>query len=304
MRQRATWMLLLVTLVWGATFIWMREIMLALETDLARIGTTSVVAFLISCRFALAGAVLPFFPSVRRHLANPEVWKAGFALGVALLAGFLAQMTALGELEPSTSAFLTSLYVVSTALLSNLFGEGRPSRLLWFGVLLATLGAGFIEGPPHLTWGWAEVITVFCAVCFAVHILLTQRYTTRMDPLALTFTSFVAVAVLAMALALVSTRGSTGPSDLVEVLRVDGVLLPLLCLGLFGSLVALGILNLYQRHMEPVRAAIIYTLEPVWATLYGLVLGLVGWTPWILVGGGLLVVGNLMVELTGQDEEE
>ena len=71
-----------------------------------------------------------------------------------------------------------------------------------------------------------------------------------------------------------------------------------------ADMVKLGILNLYQRHLEPVRAAIIYTLEPVWATLYGLALGLVGWTPWILVGGGLLVVGNLMVELTSQDEEE
>ena len=64
-------MLLLVTLVWGATFIWMREIMLALETDLERIGTTAVVAFLISSRFALAAAVLPLFPSVRRHPWQP-----------------------------------------------------------------------------------------------------------------------------------------------------------------------------------------------------------------------------------------
>ena len=103
----------------------MREIMLALEADLDR--RTVVVAFLISSRFTLAAAVLPLFPSVRQHFGNPDVWTAGLALGLALLAGFLAQMTALGELEPSTSAFLTSLYVVSTALLSNLFGEGRPS---------------------------------------------------------------------------------------------------------------------------------------------------------------------------------
>ena len=114
----------------------------------------------------------------------------------------------------------------------------------------------------------------------------------------------VTVAVMAMALALLTTKTGSGAADLVGVLRVNGVLVPLLCLGLLGSLVALGILNLYQRHLEPVRAAIIYTLEPVWATLYGLMLGLVGWTPWILVGGGLLVVGNLMVELNSQDEEE
>ena len=96
-----------------------------LEADLARIGTTSVVAFLVSSRFALATAVLPFFASVRkletRGLESrpcPEPCLVGRLLG---------SMTALGELEPSTSAFLTSLYVVSTALLSNLFGEGRPS---------------------------------------------------------------------------------------------------------------------------------------------------------------------------------
>ena len=61
------------------------------------------------------------------------------------------------------------------------------------GVGLATFGAGFIQGPPHLTWGVAEFITVFCALLFALHILFTQHITTRRDPIAVSTTSFIVV---------------------------------------------------------------------------------------------------------------
>jgi len=75
------------------------------------------------------------------------------------------------------------------------------------------------------------------------------------------------------------------------------VMPPLLALSLLGSLTALVLLNVYQRHLDPVRASIVYTLEPVWATVYGLLLGMVPWTWWILVGGGLLLTGNVSIEV-------
>jgi drug/metabolite transporter (DMT)-like permease len=57
--------------------------------------------------------------------------------------------------------------------------------------------------------------------------------------------------------------------------------------------------------LNPIQAAIIYALEPVWATIYGLSLGLDQWTGWILVGGGALFMGNIIVELfTAAHEEE
>ena len=64
-------------------------------------------------------------------------------------------------------------------------------------------------------------------------------------------------------------------------------------------------LNMYQRYLHPIQAAIIYALEPVWATAYGLGLGLVDWSLWILIGGGALFLGNIVVELfTHADSEE
>ena len=56
-------------------------------------------------------------------------------------------------------------------------------------------------------------------------------------------------------------------------------------------------MNLLQRYLHPVQAAIIYALEPVWATIFALGLGMTTWTGWIAVGGGALLIGNLMVEL-------
>ena len=58
---------------------------------------------------------------------------------------------------------------------------------------MATVGAGFIEGPPHLSWGWGEIVTVACALFFALHIIFTQRLTLALDPLMLTLTSFIVV---------------------------------------------------------------------------------------------------------------
>ena len=85
----------------------------------------------------------------------------------------------------------------------------------------------------------------------------------------------------------------------------DGVFLQVLCLGLGGSLFCLLLLNLYQRFLHPIQAAIIYALEPVWATMYGLGLGLDDWSWWILLGGGALFLGNIVVEIfsTADGEE-
>ena len=116
-----------------------------------------------------------------------------------------------------------------------------------------------------------------------------------MSPIGVTSTSFLIVAMGSFLVTILTAGAST--SDALSVVTNDGVILPLLCLGLIGSLFALLLLNLLQRFLHPVQAAIIYALEPVWATIFALGLGMTSWTGWIAVGGGALLIGNLMVEL-------
>ena len=303
-RKRAIGALLVVTSVWGATFIWMKQALNELQPEIEAYGSNRVVGVLVAARFAIAALVMViFFPKARDALRDKEQWKGGALLGGVMLVGFVTQMIGLDEINPAVSAFLTSLYVVFTALITIFMTKSQPSRVLMFGVLLATFGAGFIQGPPHLTWGFGEVMTVVCAVFFALHIIYTQRITQVMDPVGVTQTSFAVVALGAVAMVLLLGGGRS-----IEEWRfifADGVFIPVLCLGIGGSFFCLLLLNMYQRYLHPIQAAIIYALEPVWATTYGLGLGLVDWSTWILIGGGALFLGNIVVELfTHADSEE
>jgi len=303
-RKQALFALLVVTSAWGATFIWMKQALNALEPEIQDLGRFQVVAILVAARFAVAAiAMLLFFPKARAALFHAEQWRGGLILGGIMLVGFVTQMIGLEYISPSVSAFLTSLYVVFTALITVLFTKSRPSRTLILGVLLATFGAGFIQGPPHLTWGLGEILTVICAVFFALHIIYTQKITQQLEPIGVTQTSFIVV-TLGSFLLLLAFGGGSSVSQWDLVFK-DGVFLQVLCLGIGGSLFCLLLLNIFQRYLHPIQAAIIYALEPVWATIYGLSLGLDHWSGWILVGGGALFIGNIVVEVfTTADEEE
>ena len=302
-RKIAIAALLVVTSVWGATFIWMKQALNELQPEIETYGSNKVVGVLVAARFAIAAVVMfAFFPKARAALRQPEQWKGGAVLGGLMLVGFVTQMIGLDEINPAVSAFLTSLYVVFTALITILMTKSQPSRVLMFGVLLATFGAGFIQGPPHLTWGFGEALTVVCAVFFALHIIYTQKITQAMDPVGVTQTSFAVVALGAVLMTVLLGGGrSMAEWDFVFD---DGVFLPVLCLGIGGSFFCLLLLNMYQRYLHPIQAAIIYAFEPVWATMYGLGLDLVDWSSWILLGGGALFLGNIVVELFTHADSE
>ena len=135
-RQKAALVLLSVTLIWGATFIWMKQALNALEVEIETFGTFSVVAFLVALRFLIAMVlVMAVFPKARAGLRSAPVWKGGAVLGGLMLVGFVSQMVALNDINPSTSAFLTSLYVVMTALLTMRMTQHPPRRALYWGVL-------------------------------------------------------------------------------------------------------------------------------------------------------------------------
>ncbi len=299
-RRQAVFGLFLVTLLWGGTFVWMKQAMNSLDGELDQYSTAGVVGVIVASRFLIAFlALLPFSSKARAALASKEDWKGGLILGSLMLAGFILQMIGIDSVSPSVSAFLTSLYVVFTAILSVKISDRKPTRMMIAGVALATIGAGFIDGPPHIVWGKGEILTVACAFFFALHIIFTDSVTKKLNPLAVTSTSFAVLVVGALIIALIAS----GDIMVVEVAWQEGVVLPLLLLGLFGSLACILMLNAFQKYLNPTHAAIIYSFEPVWATLYGWAEGLVDLSMWLLMGL-LLLLGNIIVELDESGEEE
>jgi drug/metabolite transporter (DMT)-like permease len=144
----------------------------------------------------------------------------------------------------------------------------------------------------------AEGITVASAAVFALHILATDKLTRAHPPLAVTLAMFVCTAAIgAGALALLSAFGrAPDAAALTALLRLPGFYVPLLLASFLATVVALTLINVYQREIDPVRAAILYALEPIWTTLVAAMcgFGLPGF--WLWIGGGALVAGNLIAE--------
>jgi drug/metabolite transporter (DMT)-like permease len=295
---RALAALLAVTVIWGWTFVWMKQSLDAARAALGHPGGAAVVSLAVSVRFAIAAGVLALWPRARVGL-DRGAWRGGLILGVILAVGFFLQMLGLQGVTPPVSAFLTSLYVVFAAILTSWLNRARPRVPFLIGVALATLGAGFIEGPPHLTFGVAEGLTIASAVVFAAHILATDRLTRAHAPLAVTLTMFVVTAALSL-LALAGTLGSGTASHaaaVVALLHDSAFVVPVLLSSLLATVVALTLMNVFQREIDPIRAAIVYALEPIWTTLIAWSLGLGAPTGWLLLGGGALLAGNIVAEL-------
>jgi drug/metabolite transporter (DMT)-like permease len=278
----------------------MKQALNALGPEINEYSRAGVVGILVSSRFMVALILLAIISKqARQGLSSKENWIGGTILGGLMLTGFVLQMIGLDSVTPSVSAFLTSLYVVFTALFAIKMSNRKPTRVLALGVVLATLGAGFIDGPPHIVWGVGELLTVACAVFFALHIIYTDDITKRMDPLAVALTSFAVVTIGAGIIGIITTKEISSYSLSLK----DGVLVPVLLLGILGSLVCIVALNALQRYLNPTHAAIIYAFEPVWATIYGLAEGLVTASFWLAVGGATLLVGNIIVEMDASKNE-
>lgn len=290
--------LLLVTVLWGWTFVWMKQATDAASAKLGPGGLTAGIGLFMALRFGLAAIAMLALPAVRRGLTR-GAWLAGLWIGLALLGGFLLQMFGLSGVSPAVSAFLTSLYVLFTALLTAVRNRRAPHVALLVGALLATFGAGFIGGPPQLTFGLAEGLTIGCAFVFAVHILVTDAFTKREAPMPVTMTSFVVVALggaLTCAIgALLEPR--TSPAQLLELAQTAEFVTPMLLASGLATVLALSLMNVFQRELDPVRAAIIYAIEPIWAALVSITLGREATTPWLFIGGAALLLGNLVAEL-------
>ncbi len=312
MRRRALIAMLTVTIIWGWTFVWMKQAMGAgnawlrvfapesatgggFEYD----GLLAMVGTFMLLRFAAAATLLALLSRRARAGLQRATWLGGLLLGGLLLAGFFLQMFGLASVSASVSAFLTSLYVVCTAAITALLARRAPTKQIMFGALLATLGAAYIGGPPQISFGVGEWLTIASALVFAFHIVLTDRVTKRVEPLAVTLTTFIVIAFGSAIVAATGFASSHTPhlGDVSALLSSRAFLIPLVCASIFATLIAISLMNIFQRELDPVRAAIIYAIEPVFAAAIAIGIGMEHPNQWLYLGGGALLAGNLVAEL-------
>lgn len=289
--RRATLWLFSMCVIWGSSFFIMQRGVEALVPVVGAVAAPTAFLFL---RFLAAALIFPLvFPRALR-LLTPRVVGAGVLLSLPFYAGFLLQVTGLRFTTPTVSAFLTNLTVVATPLLGRLVFRERMSWGNVAGSAIAISGVWVLTDPAGGAFRIGEILTAVSAVAWAVQIQLTNVLTRRHLPESLTFVMFCCAAAFSGAtLAGMGTDGSA----LLGAWRAPGVAWTVLFTATACSIVAITIMNRFQRDLSPTRASVLYTLEPVFAA--ALSAGFIGepMTFRKIAGGAIIVGGNLVCEL-------
>jgi drug/metabolite transporter (DMT)-like permease len=261
----------LATLFWGSTFVLVKDGLQTLGP-----GQINFVRFVI--------AMLVFLPFLFRR--DARLWWAGLELGVMLFVAYLTQTVGLQYTTASRSAFITTLYVVALPMLLGLLGQ-RLGWPIWLAAGLAVAGVGLLSydgSPPNPGDLW----TLGTALAYALYIWRLELFARRFSTLPLTGIQMLTVALLSLVWMLWEKPVWN---------TADFPYFSLLYLGLVASALCIWLQALGQRRVPAPQAAVIFTLEPVYAAAFAYILlgerlGLQG-----LIGAGLIVAATLISQL-------
>jgi drug/metabolite transporter (DMT)-like permease len=287
-------MLLLTTFIWGGTFA-------ATKALLATLPPMSVLMW----RFGL-GAILfaiLYAREIRSSLRvarRPTLVRDGVVLGILLYLGFGLQTFGLQFTSSGHSGFITVLYVVITPLLQTIVTRRPPPLRAVGGIAIVLVGLWSLTAPAgdlstifdssaFSTFGGGDALTLVAAAIFALYIIVLDRVSRDAAIAPLTAVQLLTTGALCTVHSL-ATEPFRAPASTFDWGR-------LLFLSIFATVLTTYWQTRYQRDTSPTRAAVIFTLESVFAAIVAAIfmnetLGATG-----VLGGTLIVVGLLTVEL-------
>ena len=238
-----------------------------------------------------------FRPGVFRVLQREEIF-AGIRLGFFMFCGYAFQTAGLRYTSASNSGFITGSSVVLVPLILALFWGKRVTLWVYFGTIAAAAGLYFltvpVTGVAHLNRG--DVLTFFAALSYAVHIILVSEYAREHSAAALSVLQVLACAAMAWLTALGAHAIRWQPMRLASN---PELWIGITICAIFATAVAFSLQLWAQQYTTPSHAAILFTLEPVFAviTSYLILRERLGMRS--IAGAALVLAGILAAELLG-----
>src|SRR5690625_3633461 len=262
-------LLLFVTLIWGSTFVVIKESLVSVPPSL-----------FLALRFSVAALALAWVRPI------PGMFRTGLVLGVVMFLSYGSQTVGLYYTSASKGAFITALSVVLVPILTGMLERRWLPLRIWLAALLALSGLGLMTLTDVAGVNIGDLIIVGTAFAYAAHLLLIDRGLRKYPPLQLAAAQLWPVALLSWLWALPEV-------GLIGSLPA-GVWWAVIYLAVVATALVLVLQNVAQKYVPPHTAALIFVLEPVFAAFFswlvaGEQLGLYGWL------GGLLVVAAMVL---------
>lgn len=268
--------LVVVCAAWGSTFLIVQKAI-----------TLMPVMDFLAIRFTVAAiAMIVLRPACLRGMTSLELWR-GVCLGVVLGLGYITQTYGLRYASATVSGFITGMFVVLTPVMSWVILRRKINRNTILAVALATGGLALLS-----LHGWSvgigELLTLGCAIFYAIHIVGLGEWSSKYEPYGFSLLQIAAVAILTLIAA--SPNGITLPPD-AGIWGIIGIT------AIIATALAFLVQTWAQSLVPATSAAIVMTMEPVFAGLFGVFIGGNRLTLQVIGGAACVFIAMLMVAI-------
>jgi len=268
---RSDIILLTASIIWGFAFAFQKK------------GMDFIGPFLFTgLRFILGSlVVLPFL----FRKGEQGGFKESIILGFLLFAGVSLQQVGIVYTTAGKAGFITGLYVVFVPVVGYLMGI-RTRRLTWIGAGLAIVGLYLLSIRGRFYPEKGDLLVLLGAVFWTFHVIYISKFTKGKDPLKLAFGQFLVCGILGMGVAFV-----------LEDISMSGVFdagIPLLYAGVLSSGIAYTLQVVGQKRAHPSHAAVILSLESLFAAIGGFLLLHEVMNPKEILGAALMLTGMMI----------
>jgi drug/metabolite transporter (DMT)-like permease len=291
--------IVLTTLIWGSTFAVARD-MLDLWPPLSYLAIRMPLSALL---------FVAIFPR-QVFGASRAALKAGATLGLLIGCAFVGQTTGLLWTTPAKSAFISGLTTPLIPVVAYLLYRARPSRENLAGIILASIGGALILAPAE-TQGvnTGDLLTLGTTLLFATHVSLMSVYARRFDirQLSALQVVFAAALIFAAWLTVKTYAAIAGLESLPQGLARETaplvwnarIIAQLAYMATIATVLVFLTWTWGQARMSATHAAVIFSLEPVFATMFAILIrGSAEWTGGrATIGAALIIVGVIVSEL-------
>ncbi|WP_109480237.1 DMT family transporter [Paraburkholderia sp. C35] len=288
---RANLLMLVAAMIWGSAFV------------AQRLSLDAIGPFLFTgLRFLLGALIVLIVWSVARRRTShsddapaslyparsAKLWRDGAVLGLLVAVSISCQQIGLQYTKVANAGFISSLYVVIVPLIGVLLRH-QTGVGVWLGALLAALGMYFLSVDEHFSILYGDWLQLAGSIVISAQVVLVSRFARRHDPLALALVQFVVCGLVSLAIGL-----AVDPLRLADIVRAAPTIL-------YGGALSVGVAYtiqvVAQKDAAPAHAAVIFSMEGVFAALAGwLVLGET-LAPRALLGCALMMAGLIVCQV-------
>lgn len=287
-RIRGSFLLIIATVIWGSAFV-------SQSVAMDHVGPFTFQA--IRCFLAVIGMlpVILVFDRLENdgknfwsRWADKQLWKAGLLCGIPLFLACNLQQVGLVDTDAGKSGFLTAMYIVIVPVI-GIFLKRKPSIMVPISLALAVVGLYFLScmGVTQISTG--DLLTIGCAVMFAVQITFIDLFAQKVNPLRLNAIQAMVCTVLStLVMIFTETPSWEGIRGCLPELAHVGFLS-------MGAAYALQIFG--QRDLEPTTASLIMSLESVFAAIFGVIILHESMTGWETLGCVLVFAAVILSQI-------